>query len=416
MADRTDIPLTEATWNPVTGCSPISPGCRRCYARRFASRLAGRYGYPREHPFAVTVHEERFVLPSRWRKPRHIFVCSMGDLFHADVSDALRSRVFRTMAATPHHTYMVITKRAEGMAAWFAGPGREFVEPLRKALWMGVSAENQARAEQCVPPLLTSWPGLRLVCAEPLLDTVDLSPWLGGSRGTGGVDWVICGGETGSGGVPARPEHVRALRDQCAAAGVPFYLKTWGGPNRKLTGNLIDGRAWEQMPASPQAQTRNRNPSALVRIGALCLAFCIFCAATAAQASPAPAAPQSETAPPSGEAACPLTTPTYVAHLETPEVTGRAGKPTFIRMRLEPPDVPPGFYVTSLAEVVEGPTGATGDRRPRILTGFPAIRFTADVPGVYRVDVRVSLIAKSSCGGVKASPLLEGTVTVRVLP
>lgn len=243
MADRTDIPLTEATWNPVTGCSPISPGCRRCYAQRFARRLAGRYGYPADDPFAVTVHRDRLGQPERWKKPRHVFVCSMGDLFHADVPEDARRRVFQIMADVDRHTYLVLTKRAREMAAWLGGEGREFVQPMAGHVWMGVSVESQACAGARVPSLLESWPGLRVVCAEPLQDALDISPWLHA------IDWVICGGETGSGGMAASPEHVRGLRDQCVSAGTAFYFKAWGGRNSRKAGNLLDGRAWEEMPA-----------------------------------------------------------------------------------------------------------------------------------------------------------------------
>ncbi|WP_035104130.1 DUF5131 family protein [Desulfohalovibrio reitneri] len=245
MADRTRIEVTEATWNPITGCSSVSEGCRRCYAARFAKRLAGRYGYPQENPFAVTVHSDLFGQPGAWRKPRHIFTCSMGDLFHADVPGEALQRVVRAMAENTRHTYMVITKRPERMAAFIRGLHSSLRALLKEILWLGVTVENQERAEERLPWLVENWPGLRLACVEPMLGPVDLSPWLGGERG---LDWVICGGETGPGGRTMDPDHARGLRNACLEAGVPFYLKHFGGPDKKLTGRTLDGRTWDQMP------------------------------------------------------------------------------------------------------------------------------------------------------------------------
>jgi len=243
MADRTKIEVTEATWNPITGCSPCSAGCRRCYARRFAHRLRGRYGYPADAPFALTVHKNRMDQPLRWKKPRHIFAGSMGDLFHEDAPAAALQQVFEVMARTPHHVYMVITKRPEQLARWVARQPQEFLKRLHPHIWMGVSAENQACAEERLPLLLDSWKGHVFACCEPLLDALDLRPWL--PR----LEWVICGGETGPGGRVAPAEAVRDLKEQCETYATPFFLKHWGGPNKQRTGRLLDGRLWEQTPS-----------------------------------------------------------------------------------------------------------------------------------------------------------------------
>lgn len=249
MADRTLIEVTEATWNPITGCSPVSPGCRRCYAARFAKRLAGRYGYPREDPFSVTVHTDRLDQPIHWKKPRHVFVGSMGDLFHADVPEKALNRVFKVMDKADHHTYMIITKRPEKMSRWFSSMNPQLKIRLRRHLWIGVSAEDQQRAEERIPILLGSWPGVKLACLEPLLGPVDISAWIKG------IDWIIAGGETGPGGQGTRDEWVRSLRKQCRRAEVPFFLKSLGGPGKP---RVLDGRLWEERPQHDRWRRKQR--------------------------------------------------------------------------------------------------------------------------------------------------------------
>ncbi len=243
MADRTAIPVTQATWNPVTGCNPVSPGCKRCYAKGFAARLAGRYGYPKDAPFRVTVHEDRMGQPRAWKKPRTVFTCSMGDLFHKDVPDAVVERVFLAMSETKRHTYMVLTKRPERLIWWLEAAPAGMILKCLKNVWVGVSAENQECAEQRLEPLVRAWPGRRIACLEPLLERVNIRPWIKY------VDWVVAGGETGPGGREADPDHVRFVRDQCMAAGTPFYFKQWGGRNNKHKENTLDGRKWEQLGA-----------------------------------------------------------------------------------------------------------------------------------------------------------------------
>ena len=241
MADRTSIPITQATWNPVTGCDRVSPGCKRCYALTFAKRLSGRYGYPKQAQFSVTLHPNRLGQPQRWRRPRTIFVCSMGDLFHADVAEQTLTDIFTIMAETPRHTYMVLTKRPARMACWLRSAPKSILQQVKNNLWLGVSAEDQQRANERLPLLIASWPGRRVACLEPLLGPIDLRSWLPV------LDWVITGGETGTGGRKADPENVRAVRDQCAVAGVPLFFKQWGGRHNKQLKNTLDGRKWEQL-------------------------------------------------------------------------------------------------------------------------------------------------------------------------
>lgn len=239
MADRTIIEVTDATWNPITGCNPVSPGCRRCYAARFAKRLAGRYGYSKQDPFAITVHENRMAQPIHWKKPRHIFVGSMGDLFHCDISATALHRLFGVMDIADQHTYMIITKRPGSMYRWFNAMDPKQKARLVKRLWVGVSVEDQKRAQTRIPMLLRSWPGFKLACLEPLLGPVDISPWIAG------IDWVITGGETGPGGQRARAGWFRSLRNQCNQAGVPFFLKSMGGRGKP---RLLDGLLWGERP------------------------------------------------------------------------------------------------------------------------------------------------------------------------
>ena len=241
MADRTRIPITQATWNPVTGCDRVSPGCKRCYAMAFAKRLYGRYGYPRQAPFSVTLHPNRLNQPQRWKRPRTIFVCSMGDLFHDEVSDKTLNEIFTIMAETPRHTYMVLTKRPERMAFWLRNTSGWLLQKLKENVWFGVSVEDQQRANERLPFLIINWPGQRVACLEPLLGPIDLRSWLRE------LDWVITGGETGPGGRKVDPRHLREVRDQCVAVGVPLFFKQWGGRHNRRLPNTLDGRKWEQM-------------------------------------------------------------------------------------------------------------------------------------------------------------------------
>lgn len=252
---RTAIEWTDYSWNPITGCSPVSEGCQNCYARRMANRLRGRCGYPKENPFKVTLHPERLDEPLKWRKPRKVFVCSMSDLFHPDVPFEYIAKVWQTMNNAEQHTFLVLTKRPKRMAeflsllAWYTHD-RE-VEPAEAVLgtggkytlpnvWLGVTAENQARADERIPILLQIPATVRFVSVEPMLGPVDIykyldiydPPTLSNPDGYNPdkvlLDWVICGGETGPGARPMHPDWVRSLVLQCKNAGVPIFVKQMG--------------------------------------------------------------------------------------------------------------------------------------------------------------------------------------------
>lgn len=351
MADQSHIEWTDATWNPIVGCSVVSPGCTNCYAMKMAGRLEavsraheasnGGDPGPLEHYRRLTrvtrsgavwtgtvrqAPEHLLTKPLRWRKGRRIFVNSMSDLFHEDVPDEWIDRVFAVMALCPQHTFQVLTKRADRMRAYlsrhrwhiWAKLGRAMDPECWSALppvmggdctplpnvWLGVSVEDQQRADERIPDLLATLAAVRFLSCEPLLGPVNLvkirrfAPGIAdreffdsltgtavtdlGSRvitlplnPPARIDWVICGGESGPGARPMHPDWARSLRDQCAAAGVPFFFKQWGewGPydrgrlgdgqlaepkaldeplckfGKKLAGRLLDGVEHNGMPA-----------------------------------------------------------------------------------------------------------------------------------------------------------------------
>lgn len=254
MGDKTGIEWADATWNPVTGCDKVSPGCDHCYAETFAERWRGTEGHYFERGFDVQLRPDKLDLPLRWTKPRRIFVNSMSDLFHDKVPDEYIARVFAVMALAPQHTFQLLTKRHGRMRtllrdgefqqqvydAWGQlemPKGRPSMEdwpwsgwPLPN-VWLGVSAEDQKRADLRIPALLDTPAAARFVSAEPLLGPIDLHGDPIGKDSVfwiGHLDWVIVGGESGSGARPMHPDWARSLRDQCLAAGVPFLFKQWG--------------------------------------------------------------------------------------------------------------------------------------------------------------------------------------------
>lgn len=321
MADHSHIEWTDATWNPVTGCSVVSPGCTNCYAMKLAgTRLQhhpSRAGLTRESKAGpvwtgeVRFNEQWLTQPLRWTKPRMIFVCAHGDLFHPDVPDEWIDRVFAVMALAPQHTFQVLTKRAARMRNYvkrteeqWQGNSENFADRFQIAMdwnfawindiddmpwplpnvWLGVSAEDQARANERIPELLATPASIRFVSAEPLLGPIDLRRlrvgdtsasfgfpmadaltgqfyldpekqpenirWLiemsrrsPQEEGGIGLNWVIVGGESGQGARPMHPDWARSMRDQCLSAGVPFFFKQWGSylPGGQL---MSDGRPW----------------------------------------------------------------------------------------------------------------------------------------------------------------------------
>ena len=248
----TKIEWTDATWNPITGCSKVSPGCKNCYAARMAKRLAGRFGYPADDPFRVTLHEDRLDAPLRWRKPRRAFVCSMGDLFHHDVPGEWIADVYSVMheMSSVGHVFQVLTKRADRMMrAVSALVGGDVPPP---GIWLGVSVENNDQRHR-IDHLLDTPAAARFVSVEPMLGPVGLLDWIPDThdghpdpRGGPWISWVICGAETGPGARPMERWWARDLRDQCKAAGVPFFFKRGSDGSRRL-----DGLMYEEMPRPP---------------------------------------------------------------------------------------------------------------------------------------------------------------------
>ena len=301
--NTTTIEWATHTWNPVTGCSPISEGCENCYAKRMAQRLRGRCGYPEDDPFKVTRHDNRLLQPLKLQTPSRIFVCSMGDLFHEDVPNDYIDRVFGVMThvSVEHHTFLILTKRPERMRRYISSLDCQDWGLPRGNIWLGVTVENNNNLWR-IEELLQIPAAVRFVSIEPMLGPVDLTAvqldkytHMNVLEGCGvttrpgymgqslpnchceRIDWVICGGETGPGARPMHPDWVRFSRDQCQAAGVPFLFKQWGeyreacapddpiwnGQAPKLrhehgmhfiklgakkTGRILDGEIWDEYP------------------------------------------------------------------------------------------------------------------------------------------------------------------------
>jgi protein gp37 len=277
MADNTGIEWTDATWNPVTGCTEVSPGCDRCYAKTFAERWRGTPGHYFENGFDVQLRPDKLDLPLRWRQPRRIFVNSMSDLFHDQVPDEYIAQVWGVMAWSPLHTFQILTKRHSRMRsllssrdfkskvddAWYDF-GRRYAMPEKRAeppthpydrwplpnVWLGVSTENQQWANIRIPALLDTLAAVRFISAEPLLGPISIFASSKTDHDPG-LDWVIVGGESGHGARPMHPGWVRSLRNECTFNGVPFLFKQWGewtpsaehGGARRLV--YIDGESAE---------------------------------------------------------------------------------------------------------------------------------------------------------------------------
>ncbi|MBA3404982.1 MAG: phage Gp37/Gp68 family protein [Gemmatimonadaceae bacterium] len=234
MAQGSDIEWTESTWNPVTGCNKISPGCKHCYAERMAERLhaMGQPNY--RNGFRLTLQPNMLELPLQWKRPQTIFVNSMSDLFHKNVSLDYIQRVFDVMRRAHWHRFQVLTKRADRLASIDA----ELSWPAN--VWMGVSVENADYIDR-IDDLRRTRAAVKFLSLEPLLGPLpglDLR----------GIDWAIVGGESGPGARPMDAAWVTAIRDQCLAADVAFFFKQWGGTNKKRTGRMLDGRVWDEMP------------------------------------------------------------------------------------------------------------------------------------------------------------------------
>jgi protein gp37 len=234
MSDGSPIEWTDATWNPVRGCTKVSPGCKHCYAETFAERFRGVEGHPFEQGFDLRLVPEAIELPLRWRAARRIFVNSMSDLFHEEVPIAFIDRVFDVMRRASHHQFQVLTKRADRMA--------EITREITIApnVWMGVSVEN-AKYTSRIAALREVDAAVRFLSIEPLLGPI-------ANLDLDGIHWVIVGGESGPGARPMNVDWVRSIRDQCRKARVRFFFKQWGGVQKHRTGRTLDGRTWDEMP------------------------------------------------------------------------------------------------------------------------------------------------------------------------
>ncbi len=234
MASYSKIEWTEMTWNPVTGCSRISEGCRHCYAERMAKRLRAMGSRRYVNGFKVALHHDLVDLPRRMRSPRIIFVNSMSDLFHDKVPAEFIRSVFDTMSACPQHTFQVLTKRSQRLRELSARL------PWPRHVWIGVSVEDE-RVLQRVADLRAVPAAVRFLSCEPLIGPLDNLP-------LAGVSWVIVGGESGPGARPIEKAWVESIRHQCYKAEVPFFFKQWGGTRKDLNGRELNGRTYDAMP------------------------------------------------------------------------------------------------------------------------------------------------------------------------
>ena len=239
MAVKSAIEWTESTWNPATGCTKVSPGCKHCYAEKFAERWRGIPGHPYEQGFDLRLWHDRLDLPLTWKKPRTIFVNSMSDLFHKDVPLAFIRKVLDVMNRANWHTYQILTKRSERLLEL------DGQLPWARHIWMGVSVENEDYAFR-IAHLRRTRSKVKFLSLEPLLGPLT-------NLKLKGIDWVIVGGESGPGARPMDLDWALDIRDQCLMAKVPFFFKQWGGVNKKRTGRLLDGRTWDQMPERTMA-------------------------------------------------------------------------------------------------------------------------------------------------------------------
>lgn len=234
MATNSHIEWTDATWNPVTGCTKISPGCKHCYAERLAKRLKAMGQANYQNGFEVTLQQHMLELPLKWKSPKRIFVNSMSDLFHEEVPTQYIKQVFDIMRRAHWHQYQVLTKRSNRVRTL----SKEL--PWLPQIWMGVSVESEKYACR-IDDLRKTGAHVKFLSIEPLLGPLE-------KLNLQGIDWAIVGGESGPGARPMNSAWVTKLRDQCLRAGVPFFFKQWGGVRKNATGRTLDGRTWDQMP------------------------------------------------------------------------------------------------------------------------------------------------------------------------
>lgn len=239
MADHSKIEWTDATWNPVRGCTKISPGCAHCYAERFAERFRGVKNHPYEQGFALRLVPEKLLEPLGWRRPRRVFVNSMSDLFHERVPDDYIATIADVMIRANWHTYQVLTKRSTRLRALLSTRLRFAAE--KPHIWWGVSVEDKKHGVPRIADLQASPATVRFLSVEPLLEDI-------GTLNLADIHWVIVGGESGIGARPMLREWVVSIRRQCRASGVPLFFKQWGGVRKARAGRLLDGRTYDEMP------------------------------------------------------------------------------------------------------------------------------------------------------------------------
>jgi protein gp37 len=239
VSDNSSIEWTDATWNPVRGCTKISPGCKNCYAERFAERFRGVPGHPFEQGFDIRLVPHKLNEPLTWHRPRRIFVNSMSDLFHDRVPDEYILRVADVMLRAEHHTYQVLTKRADRLRSLLSTSLRAAAD--RPHIWWGVSVEDQKYGIPRIAELRASPARVKFLSVEPLLEDL-------GTVNLTGISWVIVGGESGPRARPMQREWVTSLLEQCDAKDIPFFFKQWGGVRKKRTGRELNGRTYDAMP------------------------------------------------------------------------------------------------------------------------------------------------------------------------
>jgi protein gp37 len=238
MSAQTAIEWTDATWNPVSGCTKLSSGCDNCYAERLAERFRGVPKHPFEHGFELTLRPHKLLEPLHWRRPRRVFVNSMSDLFHKEIPADFIDRVFDTMEQASWHVFQVLTKRSSLLRRYVNR--RYAARAAPPHIWLGVSVENRASLSR-LRHLVDSTASVRFVSFEPLLEDL-------GDLDLNGIQWAIAGGESGPLARPLEASWVRNIRDQCRASDVAFFFKQWGGVTPKAGGNRLDGRRWLQFP------------------------------------------------------------------------------------------------------------------------------------------------------------------------
>jgi protein gp37 len=240
MPMTTQIEWTDATWNPVTGCTKITRGCDFCYAERFSERFRGVMGHPFEHGFDLVLRADRLKQPLTWRQPKRIFVNSMSDLFHKGIPKAFVDAAFDTMEAADWHTFQLLAKRSSLMARYLRGRYGSNLAPAH--IWFGVSVEDRQNAVR-IEHLRATRAAVKFISFEPLLGPI-------GEVELTGVDWAIVGGESGPNARPMDEAWAVELRDQCVSAGVAFFFKQWGGLRPKSGGRLLRGREWNEYPGA----------------------------------------------------------------------------------------------------------------------------------------------------------------------